>query len=101
MKYEWNHGKNQYQEYYDVVIGKDYLCVYANKWEPDRWLGSCNNKCIHNKTRNDRVRKKSGLSKSCGVDELKQDFLLTSSDPFYMMKKVEWCYTHNRVEISQ
>lgn len=44
MKYEWNHGKNQYQEYYDVVIGKDYLCVYANKWEPDRWFGSCNNK---------------------------------------------------------
>lgn len=31
MKYKWKYGENDYQKYYDVTIGKDYLCVFANK----------------------------------------------------------------------
>lgn len=51
------------QKYYDVTIGKDYLCVFANKWNPNSWLGSYNSICIHNKTKNDRVRKNKVLQK--------------------------------------
>lgn len=32
MKYEWKYGENDNQKYYDVTVGKDYLCVFANKW---------------------------------------------------------------------
>lgn len=31
MKYEWKYGENDNQKYYDVTVGKDYLCVFANK----------------------------------------------------------------------
>lgn len=31
MKYEWKYGENDNQEYYDVTVEKDYLCVFANK----------------------------------------------------------------------
>jgi len=34
-KFEWKYGENEYQKYYDVTIGKDYLCVYANNWNPN------------------------------------------------------------------
>ena len=26
-QYEWKYGENNYQNYYDVKLGKDYLCV--------------------------------------------------------------------------
>lgn len=42
MKYEWKYGENDNQKYYDVTVGKDYLCVFANKWNPNTWLGSYN-----------------------------------------------------------
>lgn len=35
MKYEWKYGENDNQRYYDVTVGKDYLCVFANKWNPN------------------------------------------------------------------
>lgn len=33
MKYNWNYGENDCQNYYEVNNGKgkDYLCVFANK----------------------------------------------------------------------
>lgn len=43
--------------------------------------GIYNNVCIHNKTKNDRVRKKYGLPKGCHPSELREDFMLCSSDP--------------------
>ena len=101
LKYDWKYGENGHQKYYDVTIGKDYLCVFANDWNPNTWMGSYNSVCIHNKTKNDRVRKKYGLPKGCHPSELREDFILCSSDPEYMMKKVEWCYAHNLMEISQ
>ena len=67
MKYKWKYGENNNQKYYDVTVGKDYLCVFANKWNPNTWLGMYNSICIHNKTKNDRVRKKQGLAKSCCI----------------------------------
>lgn len=100
LKFEWKYGENEIQKYYDVTIGNDYLCVFANKWHPDIWMGSYNSICIHNKTKNDRVRKKYGLEKDCPAYS-RQDFILCSNDPEYMMRKVEWCYTHNLIEISQ
>ena len=57
MKYEWKYGENGHQKYYDVTVGQDYLCVFANDWNPNTWMGIYNNICIHNKTKNDRVRK--------------------------------------------
>ena len=101
MKYELKYGENDNQKYYDVTVGKDYLCVFANKWNPNTWLGSYNSICIHNKTKNDRVRKKQGLAKSCHPSELREDFMLCSANPEYMMKKVEYCYKHGLMEISQ
>ena len=101
MKNEWKYGENDNQKYYDVTVGKDYLCVFANKWNPNTWLGSYNSICIHNKTKNDRVRKKQGLGKGCHPSELRQDFMLCSNDPEYMMKKVEYCYNHGLMEIRQ
>lgn len=50
---------------------------------------------------NDRVRKKQGLGKGCHPSELRQDFMLCSNDPEYMMKKVEYCYNHGLMEIRQ
>lgn len=101
LRYNWKYGENEYQKYYEAKVGKDYLCVFANKWNPDTWIGDYNSIPIHNKTKNDRVRKKYGLPKNCHTSELKEDFMLCSSNPEYMMKKVEWCYIHNLTEISQ
>ena len=101
MKYEWKYGENDTQKYYDVTVGKDYLCVFANKWNPNTWLGSYNSVCIHNKTKNDRIRKKQGLAKDCHPSELITDYMLCSDNPEYMMKKVEYCYKHGLMEISQ
>ncbi len=56
---------------------------------------------IHDKTANDRQRKKQGLSKGCHFTELHSDTMLCNKDPKYMMKKAEWCYIHNLEEISR
>lgn len=101
LKFEWKYGENENQKYYEVKVGNDYLCVYANNWNPNTWMGSYNSVCIHNKTKNNRIRRKQGLSIGCDVSELREDYLLCSDNPEYMMKKVEWCYTHKLVEISQ
>ena len=70
LKYDWKYGENGHQKYYDVTVGKDYLCVFANNWNPNTWLGSYNSVCIHNKTKNDRVRKKYGLPKEYTDEEV-------------------------------
>jgi hypothetical protein len=101
MKFEWKYGKNDCQEYYDVTVDGTYLCVFANKWNPDTWMAMVNDRMIHNKTLNDRQRKKQGLTKGCSPHLLLRDSMLCSNNPEYMMKKAEWCYTHNLEEISQ
>ena len=101
LKYDWKYGENGQQKYYDVTVGNDYLCVFANDWNPNTWMGMYNSVCIHNKTKNDKVSVKQGLPQGCRLSELREDHLLCSDNPIYMMKKVEWCYTHNLMEISQ
>lgn len=97
----WQYGKNETQKYYDAYVGKDYLCVFVNKWQPDIWMGVCRNKMIYDKTRNDRQRKRQGLGKDAPVHLLSSVAVLCSTSPEYMMKKVEWCYKHNKTEISR
>jgi hypothetical protein len=99
--YNWKYGENEYQKYYGVTVNGEYLCVFANNWEPDIWLGSYRSITIHNKTVNDRQRKKQGLPKGCPSHLLHHDRMLTSNSPEYMMKKVEYCFKHGLTEISQ
>lgn len=107
MKFEWSYGENGNQKYYEATNERDYLCVFENKWNPNVWLGMYQKHSdgrsvsILNKTKNDRVRKKQGLPIGCDVFDLTSIHLLASDNPEYMMKKVEWCYTHNLLEISQ
>ena len=61
LKYNWKYGENENQKYYDVYIGKDYLCVWQNRWEPDIWMGMSRDKMIHNKTKNNKYRRKEKL----------------------------------------
>lgn len=97
---EWKYGENKYHQYYEAKVGNDYLCVFCCEWSPDCWTAMVNGKMIHNKTKNDRQRRKQGLPKSAHISELHSDWLLTGS-PEYLMKKVEYCYRHNLIEISE
>ncbi len=108
-KYEWTYGENERQIYYDTTVGNNYLLVFANKWQPDIYMGAIlsnqkNNPdpapIIWDKTRNDEQRKKQGLPLGCDVSELHEQCVLCSNDPIYMMKKVEYCHEHNLQEIS-
>lgn len=44
-----------------------------------------------------RVGKNEVLQKDCHPSELREDFILCSANPEYMMKKVEYCYAHNHL----
>lgn len=99
--YDWKYGENEHQKYYEVIVNGTYLCVFANNWNPNIWLGSYGNVTIHNKTLNDRQRKKQGLPKGSDTYLLHCDYILTSDSPEYMMRKVEYCYKHGKTEISQ
>lgn len=96
----WKFGENKYQVYYEARIGKDYLCVFCNKWNHEIYMGMVNDRMIHNKTRNDRQRKKQGLDKNSHCSELAVDWILSGS-PEYLKKKVEYCYKHDLTEISE
>lgn len=104
LKYKWKEGNNDTQHYYDVKLGKTYLLVFANKWKPNLYMGMISengfNRMIHDKTRNDRVRKKWGLKKGCSLHLLQTTYLLCNKDPKYMMKKVEYCFAHSKEEVS-
>lgn len=101
LKYRWKYGENKYQKYYDVRIGEDYLCVWQNRWEPDIWMGMFCDKMIHNKTKNNKYRRREKLPLNTHWSELQCDAILYSIDPAYMMRKVEYCYRHNIDEISE
>lgn len=101
LKYDWKYGENGHQKYYETIVNGSYLVVFANDWNPNTWMGSYDNILIHDKTRNDRQRKKQGLEKSCATYFLQRDSLLCSSSPEYMMKKVEYCFKHKISEITK
>lgn len=105
-QYEWKYGENAYQKYYDVKLGKDYICVFANKSAPNIWLGTyikygCGSVTIANKTFNDKQRKKESKN---GTIKLRDNMpnkiqMLSSNDPEYMKKKVIYAYEHNLLEV--
>lgn len=97
----WTYGENAHQKYYDAYIGSDYLCVFANRWKPDMWMGMCRGKMVFDKTANDRQRKEQKAKKDAPISELGCIAVLSNKSPEYMMRKVEWCYNHNLTEISR
>lgn len=104
LKFQWRYGENDEQRYYDVTVNGDYLCVFTRKWQSDIWMGAYQKKgcgiiTIHDKTYNDRQRRKQGLPKNCDVFELKSCACLCSAKPEYMMQKVEHCYKYNKIEV--
>lgn len=98
---DWKHGTNDCQEYYEAKVGGHYLCVFNNKWEPGIWMGLYDNNMIHDKTRNDRQRKRQNLPKNCHPAMLGKDCMLCSPYPQYTMRKVEYCFKHKQIEISE
>lgn len=98
---DWKHGTNDCQEYYEAEVNGKYLCVFQNKWNPGVWMGMWDSNMVHNKTRNDRERKKRDLPAGCHLSELPRIWILCSGDPEYMKKKVEYCFKHNKIEISE
>lgn len=108
MTMDWDYGENDYQRYYDAMVGDDYLCVFANKFGkfPNTWMAFIQRKnagdhMIHDKTANDRQRKRQGLPLGCHPSELRVDAMLCSTSPEYMMKKAEHCYRYNKIEVSR
>lgn len=104
-KYEWKYGENDHQKYYEVKFGKDYLCVFANNWNPNIWLGMYIKQgadvTIENKTFNDKQRKKESKN---GTIKLRDNMpsrmqMLFSNDPEYMKEKVIYAYEHNLLEV--
>lgn len=101
VKVNWTYGENESQKFYDAYVGKDYLCVFANNWQPDIWMGIQRDKLILDKTANDRQRKKEGVPKDFPTFNLRSVTVLCNPSPEYMMKKVEHCYQRNKREIGR
>lgn len=96
--FDWKYGENDYQNYYDVTVDGTYLLVFANKVQPNLWMGMVDNHMILNKTamEKDIARKvKNKLS-------MNTTYIFLSSDtPEYMMSKVEECFKNHKTEIYQ
>lgn len=101
LKYDWKYGENSVQKYYETKVGEQTLCVFANKWQPDIWIGLLGSQSIYNKTVNDKQRKKQGLAKGCAISLLSRVAMLANSDPEYMMQKVEYCFRTGKTEVCQ
>lgn len=101
--YMWKYGDNGNQTYYETEVGKDYLCVYANKasGNPKMYMAMyIKNGCsvnIWDKTYNDRMRKKGYCTKDGTPTNCR---LLGSEDIEYMKKKLIYCYEHGKSEIT-
>ena len=105
MKYNWEHGENAFQEFYDTYNGKDYLLVFRLFQDKvNNWIGSYTKDgephTLMNKTKNDCVRKRDHLPKNSHQSELRDVFILTGS-PDYLMKKVEYCYERGIFEVEE
>lgn len=99
-KLEWSYHESKYQKYWEAKQDSHTLFVFANKWSPDIWTAMVDDLMIFNKTRNDRIRKKMGLPKQTPLHELPRVSLLTGT-PEYLMRKAEYCFRHNKTEISE
>lgn len=97
MKYNWKPGENQYQRYYDVYVGKVYLLVFENKFQPGIWLGMYNEHMVENKTENDKIRSELGER----VYNFQRHTMLSSDNPKYMMEKVEYAFENKLTEVDE
>lgn len=98
-RYDWREGENPYQNYYDVTVDGKYLLVFANKQQPDIWMAMVDGIMIHDRTANDRQRKKQGLPSGSPISHLHSITILASKDPDYMMTKTEICYENHLEEV--
>lgn len=106
--YNWNYGENDCQNYYEVKLGKDYLCIFAHKKYPDIWMGfyikNGQDITVMDKTFNDRQRKKDEKN---GIAPMSGDYpyprttrVLGSKDVEFMKRKIIWAYEHGLSEVS-
>ena len=101
LKYDWEYVENSDQKYYEAKVNEHTLCVFANKWQPDIWMGLVDSHSIWDKTTNDKQRKKQGLAKGCSLSLLRCVQMLANKDPEYMMQKVEHCFRTGKTEVCQ
>ena len=101
--YQWKYGDNGTQTYYETSIGKDYLCIYANKKSGNSnmymgmYIKNGNTVNLWNKTYNDRMKKNGYCTKDGAPTKC---MLLGSEDIEYMKRKLIYCYEHNKSEIT-
>lgn len=90
--FDWNYGDNGVQEYYDTTVNGKYLLVFRNHADKtNHWMCSIDDVMIENKTRNNYYRNKKSFDKV---------HCILSGPPFYLLKKIEYCFKHNTTEIS-
>lgn len=101
--YIWKYGDNGNQTYYETEIGKDYLCIYANKKSGNSkmymamYIKNGNSVNIWDKQYNYRIRRQ-GYCTQNGIPTRCQ--LLGSEDIEYMKKKLIYCYKNGKSEIT-
>lgn len=98
-QFNWTYGENPTQRFYDTYVGTDYLLVFANIWQPDNWMGMQRGQMVHDKTANDKQRKREKVSMDYPLQMMRRTTVLHSSDPEYMMRKVEFAYQNNVNEV--
>lgn len=100
-RYDWEKGENPYQNFYDVYVDGKYLLVFANKQQPDIWMAMVDGIMVHDRTANDKQRKKQGLSSGCPLSQLNSIKILANKDPDYMMDRAEFCYENHLEEVAR
>ena len=105
--YDWIYGENDCQNYYEVKLGKDYLCVFAHKKYPDVWMGmyikNGRDITVMDKTFNDRQRKKEEeehIAPMMGYSYPRTVRCLSNKDAEVMKRKVIYAYEHDAEEVS-
>ena len=105
--YNWTYGENDCQNYYEVKLGKDYLCIYAHKKYPDIYMGMYIKDgmdiTVMNKTFNDRQRKKDEKNSPVLYGDYPYPSttrILGSKDVEFMKRKIIYAYEHNLNEVS-
>ena len=102
--YVWNYGENGSQYYYDVKLGNDYLCVFANKEYPDVWMGFYTKNgrdiTIKDRTYSNYIRKKDEKNKYPHPYPSAFRFL-SNKDPEIMKRKLIYAYEHDLDEVSR
>lgn len=101
MEYVWKYGENDNQKYYECYIGKDYLCVVANNWNPDIWFCIYEKQGIGTVTVMDRVYNRK-MMKKYNVSEAEAPLhgcqLLSGKkdDIEYLKRKLIHCYKNGK-----